>query len=184
MRLSARLTHQTSLPKGAPLSSLPPQGEYGAMALMCGRLAGGAWAILPSLARVLRLSGLVGGFALGNSADGGGEDLDRRIAETEAKHVPTSPSAEERAENQGWAMGVDFVGVVLISAFIGWAIDRWAGSAGIWTGPWAMIVFLMLGFAAGVRNVMRLAKSDTGLGGDAGAGAKPAKPALYDEDDD
>ena len=123
------------------------------------------------------------GLALNNSANHGGEDLDRRIAETEAKHVPTPPSAEERAENQGWAMGVDFVGVVLISAFIGWAIDRWAGGAGVWTGPWAMIVFLLLGFAAGVRNVMRLSKSDAGPAD--GTVTKPANPAaLYDDEDD
>ena len=127
---------------------------------------------------------------MNNSAGHGGDDLDRRIAETEAKHVPAPPSAEERAENQGWAMGVDFVGVVLISAFIGWAIDRWAGGRGLWSGPWAMITFLLLGFAAGVRNVMKLSKpdeskSDAGSAECVGADTKPTNPAgLFDEDDD
>ena len=35
---------------------------------------------------------------------------------------------------------------------IGWAIDRWAG-----TSPWGLIVFLLLGFAAAVLNVLRSA---------------------------
>ena len=39
-----------------------------------------------------------------------------------------------------------------MGAGIGWLIDRWVG-----TTPLAMIVFLLLGFAAGVLNVMRAA---------------------------
>jgi ATP synthase protein I len=40
----------------------------------------------------------------------------------------------------------------LVGAAVGWLIDRWVG-----TSPWGMIVFLLLGFAAGVLNVMRAA---------------------------
>src|SRR4029079_19463770 len=39
---------------------------------------------------------------------------------------------------------------VLVGAVIGWLLDRWLGIA-----PWGLIVFLLLGFAAGVLNVMR-----------------------------
>ena len=35
---------------------------------------------------------------------------------------------------------------------IGWLLDRWLGIS-----PWGLIVFLLLGFAAGVLNVMRAA---------------------------
>jgi ATP synthase protein I len=41
---------------------------------------------------------------------------------------------------------------VLIGAGIGWVLDRWLGIS-----PWGLIVFLLLGFAAGVLNVMRVA---------------------------
>ena len=41
---------------------------------------------------------------------------------------------------------------VLIGAGIGWVLDKWLGIT-----PWGMIVFLLLGFAAGVLNVMRAA---------------------------
>jgi len=41
---------------------------------------------------------------------------------------------------------------VLVGAGLGWLLDRWLG-----TTPWGLIVFLLLGFAAGVLNVMRAA---------------------------
>jgi ATP synthase protein I len=40
----------------------------------------------------------------------------------------------------------------LVGAGIGWLIDHWLG-----VSPWGLIVFLLLGFAAGVLNVMRSA---------------------------
>jgi ATP synthase protein I len=41
---------------------------------------------------------------------------------------------------------------VVVGAFIGWLLDRWLGIS-----PWGLIVFVLLGFAAGVFNVMRAA---------------------------
>jgi ATP synthase protein I len=41
---------------------------------------------------------------------------------------------------------------VVVGAGLGWLIDRWLGST-----PWGLMVFLLLGFAAGVLNVMRSA---------------------------
>ena len=40
----------------------------------------------------------------------------------------------------------------MVGTGIGWLIDRWLG-----VSPWGLIVFLLLGFAAGVLNVMRSA---------------------------
>jgi ATP synthase protein I len=39
-----------------------------------------------------------------------------------------------------------------VGAGIGWVADQWLG-----TSPFGLIVFLLLGFAAGVLNVMRSA---------------------------
>jgi ATP synthase protein I len=41
---------------------------------------------------------------------------------------------------------------VVVGALVGWAVDHWGGIS-----PWGLIVFVLLGFAAGVRNVMRAA---------------------------
>jgi ATP synthase protein I len=46
---------------------------------------------------------------------------------------------------------------VLVGAGIGWTLDRVLGIS-----PWGLIVFLLLGFAAGVANVVRAAGGGRG----------------------
>lgn len=81
------------------------------------------------------------------------DDLDRRIADAQEKHGHGVTRAEGNAETKGWAIGIEFVGAILVSGFIGFMIDRFAGTA-----PWAMIVLLLLGFAAGTRRAMQTSK--------------------------
>ena len=63
----------------------------------------------------------------------------------------------------------EFVAGVLVGAVIGWALDRLAG-----TSPWGLIVFLLLGVAAGTFNVLRAAGgfSPSGSGHDDGSGGR------------
>ena len=96
------------------------------------------------------------GYRVTDSSElGGGNDLDRRIAEAQAKHTRGISSAEGRAETRGWAVGIEFVGTVLVSGFIGWTIDRWLETK----VPWGLIVMLLLGFAAGTRRAMQTSAS-------------------------
>ncbi len=89
-----------------------------------------------------------------NPRDAAGDTLDARIAA--AKQANARPStADAQAEGRGWAVGIEFVGTVLVSALIGWLVDRYAG---LGTAPWAMIAFLLLGFAAGTRRAMQTSK--------------------------
>lgn len=82
----------------------------------------------------------------------GPDDLDSRIARAKAEHVSGMTNAQGAAESRGWAVGIEFVGVVLVSAAIGWGIDNYAG---LGTKPWAMIGLLILGFVAGVYRAMK-----------------------------
>lgn len=93
--------------------------------------------------------------------DADDRDLERRKLELEAKLSarPVRASADEgRREPKGGMAGFaqalklssEFIAGIAVGAGIGWAIDRFAG-----TSPWGLIIFLMLGFAAGVLNVLR-----------------------------
>ena len=68
----------------------------------------------------------------------------------------SNPEEETKglADNKGMAYGLkvgsEFVSAILVGAAIGWVFDKWLG-----TTPFGLIVFLILGFAAGVLNVMR-----------------------------
>jgi ATP synthase protein I len=70
---------------------------------------------------------------------------------------PSDSSGAQRAANgsgyaKGFRLSSELVAGVVVGAGIGWLIDRWLG-----VSPWGLIVFLLLGFAAGVLNVMRSA---------------------------
>ena len=52
---------------------------------------------------------------------------------------------------------------MVVGAGLGWLLDRVLGIT-----PWGLIVFLLLGFAAGVLNVMRSAGVVASRGIDAG----------------
>jgi ATP synthase protein I len=91
----------------------------------------------------------LGGFL---ADDRNKDELDRRIAEAKAHTERGVTNAEGAAESRGWAVGIEFVGAVLVSTLIGYLFDRYAG---LGTAPWGMIVMLILGFAAGVRRAMK-----------------------------
>ena len=61
-------------------------------------------------------------------------------------------TANASAYARGFRMSTELVAGVVVGAVIGWLLDRWLGIS-----PWGLIVFLLLGFAAGVLNVMRAA---------------------------
>ena len=79
-----------------------------------------------------------------------GRDLAVEKAERAAAERP------QRSDGAGMAMAFrlasEFVAGILVGAALGWGLDYVAG-----TSPWGLIVLLLLGFAAGVLNVVRAA---------------------------
>lgn len=75
-------------------------------------------------------------------------DLDKAGQSAEARSSGLNPTSLALALR----MGSEFIAAIIVGGAIGWGVDRLAGSS-----PWGMIVFLMLGFAAGVLNVLRSA---------------------------
>jgi ATP synthase protein I len=87
--------------------------------------------------------------------------LDQRLSAIEgSRKIRTDPSGNEedkaQAKASAMAMGLrlssELVAGVLVGAGLGWGFDRLLS-----TSPWGLIVFLLLGFIAGVMNVMRTA---------------------------
>jgi len=84
--------------------------------------------------------------------------LGRRLEESRRQQGAPSKLAMRLKSPPGSALGLAFrVAVELVSALavglgIGWLLDTWLG-----TRPWLMILFIVLGGAAGVLNVYRMA---------------------------
>ncbi|WP_417685355.1 AtpZ/AtpI family protein [Roseibium sp.] len=74
---------------------------------------------------------------------------DRREAEE-------AVAARSKGSTSGYAQAMkissEFIAGILVGGGIGWVLDRW-----LETTPFGLIVFLLLGFAAGVLNVLRSA---------------------------
>ena len=89
------------------------------------------------------------------------EDRLKRL-DAELAEKRRTDGAEEAAETRaaesrtGYAVAMklssEFVAAVIVGALLGYLLDHFAG-----TGPWGMIALLLLGFGAGVLNVMRAA---------------------------
>jgi ATP synthase protein I len=52
----------------------------------------------------------------------------------------------------GFRLSSELIAGVIVGALIGWGIDHLLS-----TSPWGLIVFVLLGFTAGVVNVVRSA---------------------------
>lgn len=90
------------------------------------------------------------------------DDLDGRRRDLEAALAARrseKPDGDESAKRGGKGefakalkLSSEFIAGIVVGAGLGWFIDRMAG-----TSPWGLIVFLLLGFGAGILNVLRSA---------------------------
>jgi len=84
------------------------------------------------------------------------DTLGAELAEAQARHhkVPRpEPQGQGAALGQALRLGIELVAGVAVGGFIGWALDRFLGTA-----PFLMVVCLGLGAAAGILGVVRTAK--------------------------
>ncbi|MEJ8473481.1 AtpZ/AtpI family protein [Roseibium algae] len=74
---------------------------------------------------------------------------DRRKAEQVAA---TKSNSSTSGYGQAMKLSSEFIAGIVVGCGIGWLLDQWLG-----TTPFGLIVFLLLGFVAGVLNVLRSA---------------------------
>jgi ATP synthase protein I len=80
--------------------------------------------------------------------------LDKRIRQAKEKQAPPLPKEEHYSmAQQGWRMVIELVSGLLIGFGIGYGLDVLFG-----TLPILLVLFTLLGFAAGIRTMVRTAK--------------------------
>ena len=85
------------------------------------------------------------------------KSLDTRLGQAAANRRETSePRSRSKSDSsalgQAFRFSAEFVSGVVAGGIVGWIVDQLAG-----TSPWGLIVCLMLGFCAGMLNLLRAA---------------------------
>lgn len=75
---------------------------------------------------------------------------------------------------RAFRLGSEFVAAIIVGAGLGWGVDQLIG-----TTPWGMIILLLLGFAAGVLNVIRATAEMN-----AEAAKLPMAPSVPDDEEE
>lgn len=78
--------------------------------------------------------------------------------ERSAAAAKTSVVGLGSAMGKGIRVSTELVAGVLVGGFIGWWIDRWLNS-----GPFGLLIMLLVGMVAGFWNVYRIAARPTGV---------------------
>ena len=105
--------------------------------------------------------------------------IGKRLDAAKAGREPVDRSAENRARGEAFAKAFRFAAELVVGVgvggFIGWALDRQLG-----TGPWLLVLFVILGFAAGMTNVIRTAQEEQRKQ----QASQLASPSVEDDEDD
>lgn len=108
--------------------------------------------------------------------------LDALESKLDAKRKSKEPKIVHenhyRAAQAGWRMVTELVVGLLLGFGIGFGLDKLVGTA-----PLFMIVFIMVGFAAGIRTMMRTAREVEKENSKMTALAAPSgQDKMYDDD--
>lgn len=96
-----------------------------------------------------------------------GRKLEERGRGSGERHKPSSSTASG-GYAQAMKISSEFIAGIVVGGGIGWVVDHWLA-----TRPFGLVVFLLLGFAAGILNVLRAT----------GKVAEPGEPRKPESDD-
>jgi ATP synthase protein I len=82
----------------------------------------------------------------------GAELASKRAAVREDERGEVRAEESRKGYAQAMKLSSEFIAAIIVGFVLGYVLDRFVG-----TTPWGMIVFLLLGFCAGVLNVLRSA---------------------------
>ncbi len=87
-----------------------------------------------------------------------GKELDARLAEIRRRRAPKprkAPGGKFAGAELAWRMVIELVAGIVIGAGMGWGLDSLFGSK-----PVFLILFILLGFGAGVRVMLQTAAGE------------------------
>ena len=118
---------------------------------------------------------------MGSEPDPDQARLDVLNARIEAAQKAASKTREPnafagRAMGAGFRIATELVACVLVGAALGWWLDKTLG-----TKPWLMILLLLLGAGAGLRNAWRVSEQASEA---ISADLPPAPVVGFDDDED
>ena len=82
----------------------------------------------------------------------GAELATKRVEVGKEEAIEASAEASRKGYAQAMKLSSEFISAIVVGAVLGYLLDRFVGTA-----PWGLIVLLLLGFCAGVLNVLRAA---------------------------
>jgi ATP synthase protein I len=96
--------------------------------------------------------------------------LDERLRQLRKPEDQVRPGGDHHTQAQAaWRMVTELVAGLLVGFGIGYGLDALFG-----TRPWLLVLFTLLGFAAGVQTMMRTARDLQKPPPDGKAGGRPA----------
>lgn len=82
-----------------------------------------------------------------------GAELATKRVEAGVEHaIEAQAEVSRKGYAQAMKLSSEFIAAIIVGAVLGYVLDRFVGTA-----PWGLIVLLLLGFCAGVLNVLRSA---------------------------
>jgi|LNFM01.1.fsa_nt_gb ATP synthase protein I len=107
-------------------------------------------------------------------------ELGKRLEDVRIRKAPPAADSPGRGAAMGDAFKItaELIAGIAVGGGIGWALDRALG-----TGPWLFFVFLILGFAAGMSNVIKSARRMQAMAEPMQRSA-PSVPSVENNDDE
>ena len=103
------------------------------------------------------------------------ESFEARLAAAKARNAPVDPMRMAGgAMGQGFRFALEIVITTVVGSAIGWQLDRWLGSK-----PWLLLLFMLLGLAAGFINLFRAVAAEQKL-----VDAQPMPASVPDDPED
>jgi len=103
------------------------------------------------------------------------ESFEARLAAAKARNDPVDPMrVASGAMGQGFRFALEIVITTVVGSAIGWQLDKWLGSK-----PWMLLLFMLLGLAAGFINLFRAVGAEQKL-----VDAQPIPPSVPDDVED